>query len=66
MDVYNGTIGYVVDIIEENIPDDEGNLVYTMLVDFDGNKTYTKENSDKLMLAYSLSIHKSQDPNIQL
>lgn len=61
MDVYNGTIGYVVDIIEENIPDDEGNPVYTMLVDFDGEtKTYTKENSDKLMLAYSLSIHKSQ------
>lgn len=51
-DVYNGDIGYVHGYDEE-----EGQL----LVDFDGRRVrYAPDDLDNLVLAYAITIHKSQ------
>jgi exodeoxyribonuclease V alpha subunit len=49
LNVMNGDIGYV----KANVPQ--------LVVDFDGNcVTFSKEEAKQLMLAYAISIHKSQ------
>ncbi|MBE0643092.1 MAG: ATP-dependent RecD-like DNA helicase [Bacteroidetes bacterium] len=51
-DVYNGDIGYVRGF------DEEENLLN---VDFDGRRvTYAPEETDELVLAYAITVHKSQ------
>ena len=51
-DVYNGDIGYV-----HGYDEDEGQL----LVDFDGRRVrFTPDDLDTLVLAYAITIHKSQ------
>jgi exodeoxyribonuclease V alpha subunit len=51
-DVYNGDIGRVA-LIDRR--------TYTVAVDFDGRLvTYQKENMNELVLAYAISVHKSQ------
>lgn len=53
--IMNGDIGVVVDIKVEK------NVATEMTVEFDsGDKTYTKQDIEKLALAYVISIHKSQ------
>jgi exodeoxyribonuclease V alpha subunit len=51
-DVFNGDIGYVagVDLVE-----------HTLVIDFEGRKvTYDWSEADQLVLAYAISVHKSQ------
>ena len=51
-DVYNGDIGFVLDIDPE---------AHTLLADFDGHSVlYKQDELDELTLAYATSIHKSQ------
>lgn len=51
-EVYNGDIGQVVAINQED---------HELTVDYDGNKIiYSYYDLDELMLAYAISIHKSQ------
>lgn len=54
LDIMNGDIGRIVDIIKHDEKD-------AMLIDFDGRiVTYYANNIDNLKLAYAISIHKSQ------
>lgn len=54
LDVMNGDIGKIIDIV---VKDDKD----AMLIDFDGRVvTYYASNIDNLTLAYAISIHKSQ------
>ena len=50
-DVFNGDIGFVVDIVDES----------GLIADFDGKRvTYEPKHLDELVHAYCISIHKSQ------
>lgn len=54
LDIMNGDIGRILDIIKIEDKD-------AMLIDFDGRVvTYYASNLDNLSLAYAISIHKSQ------
>ncbi|NBK98983.1 MAG: ATP-dependent RecD-like DNA helicase [Erysipelotrichia bacterium] len=56
--VYNGDIGTIIEIIDEN---DDYAKQKRMIVDFDGNIVeYTNENFNMITHAYCISIHKSQ------
>lgn len=58
LDVYNGDIGVIVEIVRAC--DDERNM-NRIFVDFEGNIVeYTQENFNLLTHAYCISIHKSQ------
>lgn len=48
--VFNGDIGFITNVIDDNL-----------VVDFNNNTvTYNRENLDELTLAYCITIHKSQ------
>ena len=54
LDIMNGDIGKIIDIIKVDNKD-------TMIIDFDGHLVnYSAKNIDNLSLAYAISIHKSQ------
>ncbi len=54
LDIMNGDIGRIIDIIKHDDKD-------AMLIDFDGRVvTYYANNIDNLKLAYAISIHKAQ------
>jgi len=54
LDVMNGDIGKIIDIVKIDDKD-------AMLIDFDGRVvTYYASNIDNLSLAYAISIHKAQ------
>ena len=56
--VYNGDIGYIVDIIPANMSESKKNEI---VVNYDGNYvTYLPKDFNKIKLAYIISIHKSQ------
>lgn len=56
--VYNGDIGYIVDIIPSNLSESKKNEI---VVNYDGNYvTYLPKDAAKIKLAYIISIHKSQ------
>jgi exodeoxyribonuclease V alpha subunit len=49
--VFNGDVGYIKDIIDDS----------ELVVDFDGQRVaYEQKDLDELVLAYCISIHKSQ------
>ena len=54
LDIMNGDIGKIIDIIKVDNKD-------VMIIDFDGHLVnYSAKNIDNLTLAYAISIHKSQ------
>ena len=55
--VYNGDIGYITSIIEEELPYKH----FEIVIDFDGNQVvYNKEDLQSIKHAYAMTIHKSQ------
>lgn len=57
-DIFNGDIGYIVDLDLEN---------ETMVVNFDGNEVeYSKNLFVNLTLAYAMSVHKAQGSEFKI
>ncbi len=57
-DIFNGDIGYIIDVDEEK---------EILVVDFDGNIVeYNKTTLPNLTLAYAISVHKSQGSEFKI
>ncbi|MGN1268356.1 MAG: ATP-dependent RecD-like DNA helicase [Candidatus Aphodocola sp.] len=56
--VYNGDLGYIVDIVDSKVSSSKKNEI---VVDYDGNKvTYTPDKYINIRHGYAISIHKAQ------
>lgn len=56
--VYNGDLGYIIDIIDSKKSSSKKNEI---IIDFDGNKvTYTPDKYINIRHGYAISIHKAQ------
>ena len=64
--VFNGDIGTIVSI-ELGVPQEKGPKTDRMVIEFDQNEvTYSRNEWQRLTLAYSISIHKSQGSQFEM
>lgn len=64
--VFNGDIGTIVSI-DLGVPQEKGPKTDRMVIEFDQNEvTYTRNEWQRLTLAYSISIHKSQGSQFEM
>lgn len=62
--VYNGDLGYIIDIIDAKKSESKK---HEIIIDYDGNKvTYTKDKFINIRHGYAISIHKSQGSEFPL
>ena len=62
--VYNGDLGYIVDIIDSKKSSSKKNEI---IVDYDGNKvTYTPDKYINIRHGYAISVHKAQGSEFPL
>lgn len=64
LNVFNGDIGYITDLIPAKYTDSKQDEI---MMDFDGSEvTYPRNEWLKITLAYAMSIHKSQGSEFQV
>ncbi|MFC3931900.1 SF1B family DNA helicase RecD2 [Streptococcus dentapri] len=64
LNVFNGDIGYISDLIPGKYTESKQDEIY---LDFDGNEVvYPRNEWHKITLAYAMSIHKSQGSEFQV